>query len=87
LNLNFVQDGRQILKYTFDEISYERASVDLPKEYVGPHSCTGRPDHHLRAEPFLGTRYGGYAPYTEENFKIMAAPTFLQIPEKIRGDC
>jgi aldehyde dehydrogenase (NAD+) len=80
LNLNSVQDGRQILKYTFDEFSYKRASVDLPKEYVGSHSCTARPDHHLRAEPFLGIRY---APYTEENFKIMAAPALLQIPEKI----
>ncbi|KAJ7301168.1 aldehyde dehydrogenase [Mycena albidolilacea] len=56
--------GRQTLKYTFDEFSYERASIDLPKE----------------AEPFLGIRY---APYTQENFKIMAAPAFMQIPEKI----
>ncbi|KAK7050260.1 aldehyde dehydrogenase, partial [Favolaschia claudopus] len=54
--------GRQVLKYTFDEFSYERASIDLPKE----------------AEPFIGMRY---APYTEENFKIMAAPAFMPIPE------
>ncbi|KAF7371198.1 Aldehyde dehydrogenase [Mycena sanguinolenta] len=56
--------GRQVLKYTFDEFSYERGSIDLPKE----------------TEPFLGMRY---APYTEENFKSIAAPALVQIPEEV----
>ncbi|KAJ6471938.1 aldehyde dehydrogenase [Mycena sanguinolenta] len=56
--------GKQVLKFTFDEFSYERGSIDLPKE----------------AEPFLGFRY---APYTEENLKIIAAGAFMPIPEKL----
>ncbi|KAJ7159316.1 aldehyde dehydrogenase [Mycena crocata] len=55
--------GRQLLKYTFEEFSYERGSIDLPKE----------------AEPFLAARY---PPYTDENFKVMAAAAFLEIPAK-----
>ncbi|KAJ7780455.1 aldehyde dehydrogenase [Mycena olivaceomarginata] len=97
--LNGTFNGRLVFNDTFQQLAVNELplggvgesghgrqilNVDLPKEYVGPHSCTGRPDHHIRAEPFLGIRY---APYTEENVKIMAAPTFLQIPEKIRGDC
>ncbi|KAJ7776098.1 aldehyde dehydrogenase [Mycena metata] len=54
--------GRQVLKYTFDEFSYERASIDMPKQ----------------AEPFLTVRY---PPYTEENFGVMAATAFLDIPK------
>ncbi|KAJ7438145.1 hypothetical protein FB451DRAFT_1449709 [Mycena latifolia] len=39
-----ISDARQTLKHTFDEFSYERASIDLPKE----------------AEPFLAFRYPPY---------------------------
>jgi len=26
-------DGRQVMKYTFDNFTYLRSSIDMPKEY------------------------------------------------------
>ncbi|KAJ7718540.1 aldehyde dehydrogenase [Mycena metata] len=83
--------GRQIFKYTFDEFSYERASIDMPKQHRSVDTrcadvcragsaqpVSTNPLNAVSAEPFLTVRY---PPYTEENFGVMAATAFLDIPK------
>ncbi|KAJ6470758.1 aldehyde dehydrogenase [Mycena vitilis] len=75
--------GRQILKHSFDAFSYERASVDVPKECVTPASLTLILPFEPcdRIEPLNTARY---PPYNDEKFAHVSEAARMQIPVESR---
>lgn len=73
-------DGRQVLKYSYDLFTYERAVMDIPKEYVFffPYTLYYLFNDVDRTEQFLGIRY---PPYTDEKFDFLSAAAKLPIPK------
>ncbi|KAJ7139608.1 hypothetical protein C8R44DRAFT_837834 [Mycena epipterygia] len=65
------------LLYFIDAVKRWRRRPQVYVQRIHLRACSM--DMPEEAEPFLGIRY---APYTEENFNIIAAPAFLEIPEK-----
>lgn len=85
-----VLDGRQIMKYSFENFVYERPVLDVPFEYVPfvyllQKIGLGLIHYGLnsyRDEPSFGFRY---PPYTQDSLAIFAEALKLPIPAPIQN--
>jgi len=78
-------DGRQILKYSFDNFVYERGVVDIPFAYVVVAICVVVLLNpfcvafiFISEEQFFGARY---PPYTNQSLEFFSGVLQIPIPD------